>query len=270
MQRHFSIGLLILVLFGVNSIIWYVYFQDHSTGQPVASSAVIKEPLVQQEQTTPKAKQAVHSTPILMYHYIRDYKNPDDPLGEQLSVSPDTLRKQLQTIKSAGYEPIPLEDFINKKFPKKPIILTFDDGYADHYSAAFQILKEYNMIGTFFIVKGFVNSPGYITDAQLQEMEKEGMEIAGHSVTHRNLATASYEIAIAEISVSMQGRSPVFAYPAGKYGEMTLDIVSGLGIKAAVTTNVGIATEKSPIYELPRIRIKENTDILKTINELSK
>ena len=76
-----------------------------------------------------------------------------------------------------------------------------------------------------------------------------------------------YEKEVKDISTSLVGYDDVFCYPSGKYSPVTLDIVSGLNLKAAVTTIYGIATERSKIYELPRIRMVERTDILKRIKE---
>jgi len=232
----------------------------------VKPSQPVKEPAVQKEAPLPPVPAKVN-VPILMYHYIRDYTDPNDPLGIQLSVSPSTFDKQLATLATAGYETISLEDFVAKRYKPKSIILTFDDGYDDHYTAAWPLLKKYHDTATFFIVSGFVNRTRYMTKDQIQQLKDAGMEIGGHTVDHKNLATMPYDKAIEEVFLSMTGRDPVFAYPSGQYNIETLDIVSALGNQAAVTTNLGIATEESPLFELPRIRVKEQTDLLKVIAE---
>ncbi len=253
------------------SLVWVALYRgiETSAARPLITSSKtepVEEPAVQDDSTVPSG-QAGRYVPILMYHYIRDYQNVDDPLGIQLSVSPATLDEQLSTLKTAGFETISLEEFAAGKFKPKSIVLTFDDGYSDHYTAALPILRRYDFTATFFIVSGFIGRTGYMSAPQIQQLKLAGMEIGGHTVTHLNLANASYEKAINEISTSMLSRDPVFAYPSGKYNPETLDIVSGLGIKAAVTTNLGVATENSSRYELPRIRVKERTDLLKRINE---
>lgn len=259
------------MLIGVG-LVWVTLFRgiQASSAKPLfeqKKSEVVSEPFVQNESTTPPDPASVY-VPILMYHYIRDYQDrTDDPLGIQLSVSPKTLDKQLSVLKEAGYETISLEDFANGKYKPKSLIITFDDGYDDHYTSALPILEKYHNTATFFIVSGFLGRTGYMTTPQVQQLKLAGMEIGGHTVTHLNLANAEYEKAISEISTSMRSRDSVFAYPSGKYNPVTLDIVSGLEIKAAVTTNLGVATEKSSLYELPRIRVKERTDLLKRINE---
>lgn len=229
-------------------------------------NGTVPEPFVQRDSVLPPTT-ATHYVPILMYHYIRDYTDQTDPLGIELSVSPRTLDRQLSILKVAGYQTISLEDFVAQKFQPKSIILTFDDGYDDHYLNALPTLKKYQYTATFFIVSGFLGRTNYLTTPQVNQLKLAGMEIGGHTIDHKNLATMEYEKAVEEISVSMLGRDPVFAYPSGKYNPVTLDIVSALGIKAAVTTNLGVATEASSLFELPRIRVKEHTDLIKRIYE---
>lgn len=254
------------------AIVWLAVFQTIAASPTKTSltakviKAIDDEPSSQTQANLP-ASDASHYVPILMYHYIRDYQNAEDPLGIQLSVSPATLDRQLATLQGAGYETISLQNFAAGKIKPKSIILTFDDGYDDHYFNALPILEKYYATGTFFIVSGFVGNDRYMSEDQIEVLADAGMEIGGHTITHLNLANATYEKAVVEIFTSLRNRAAVFAYPSGKYNPVTLDIVSGLGVKAAVTTNLGVATEKSSLFELPRIRVKEQTDLLKRINE---
>ena len=56
----------------------------------------------------------------------------------------------IKYILSKGYEPIFIEDLINHldgkyNLPKKPIMITIDDGYYNNYLYAFPIIKKYNV-----------------------------------------------------------------------------------------------------------------------------
>lgn len=262
--------LVIGVLAILSGLVWLTVYDAYQQ-QPIAlthgnNRDTEPEPVSQDEADLPAQDGSVF-VPILMYHYIRDYTSVSDPLGVQLSVSPATFDQQLSELKANGYQPITLEDFANKKYGSKPIVLTFDDGYKDHYTAALPILQKHNFTGTFFIVSGFVGSPGYMDEIEIAKLQSAGMEIGGHTVGHKNLANQPYEKSIQQIAISMRNRSQVFAYPSGKYATETLDVVSGLGIKAAVTTDIGVATEKSNMFTLPRLRVKEKTDLIKRINE---
>jgi peptidoglycan/xylan/chitin deacetylase (PgdA/CDA1 family) len=54
-------------------------------------------------------------------------------------------------------------------FKNTAVSLTFDDGDADNY-AVLSTLAENNLNATFYIVSGFTNSNGYMTDNQLRDL----------------------------------------------------------------------------------------------------
>ena len=62
--------------------------------------------------------------------------------------------------------------------------LTFDDGCASDYTHVFPVLQELGLRATFFVVPTLVDTPGYVTWAQLREMVAAGMEVGSHSLTH--------------------------------------------------------------------------------------
>ena len=83
--------------------------------------------------------------PVIMYHMV--VKNPKSK--NKFTVSTDTLEQDLQYIKNNGYTTILVSDLIeyteNKKdLPKKPILLTFDDGAYNNYLYAFPLAKKYD------------------------------------------------------------------------------------------------------------------------------
>ena len=62
--------------------------------------------------------------------------------------------------------------------PEKPVVLTFDDGYADTYSIVYPIMKEYGFPATVFINPGDVGTR--LTWDQVREMHKNGITISNH------------------------------------------------------------------------------------------
>ncbi|MDO8686750.1 MAG: polysaccharide deacetylase family protein [Candidatus Berkelbacteria bacterium] len=211
-----------------------------------------------------------YKVPILMYHYIR-IADEGDELGKNLSVTPTNFASQIKWLKDNNYQTLTLAEFAEKDkkvlskiiFDKKnPIVLTFDDGYEDAYTEALPVLKENNFTGTFFIIRNSVGKPEYMNQNQINEMEKAGMEIGSHSLSHPNLA--SLDIASAENQIAKSKLSATtFCYPAGKFDDTTVSLIEKAGYIAAVTTNPGIATQDSNLFELPRLRIF-NSDSLKT------
>jgi peptidoglycan/xylan/chitin deacetylase (PgdA/CDA1 family) len=94
------------------------------------------------------------------------------------------------------------------KFTDTVVSLTFDDGDADNYSVR-SILVENNLHATFYVVSGFTNSNGYMTEDQLRDLYNDGNEIGGHTLSHTNLT----EVRGAELEREVcQDRSNLLAY----------------------------------------------------------
>ena len=145
--------------------------------------------------------------PILMYHYIRSVDPGSDPLGYELSVTPDDFNSQMAWLREQGYIGVRMDGITRclrgeAPCPAKAIALTFDDGYADAYTDALPVLKRYGLIATFYIVTNFVGQPGYMTWEQVAELRDAGMEIGAHTVSHPDLTTLDWETAGFEIAQS--------------------------------------------------------------------
>ncbi len=90
---------------------------------------------------------------IAMYHYVRDLKRSRFPAIKGLSL--ERFRRQLDHIQ-ANYTPIRVEDLQaslqtkGKELPSNAILLTFDDGYSDHFTNVFPMLDERGIQGCFF------------------------------------------------------------------------------------------------------------------------
>ena len=75
---------------------------------------------------------------IFMYHNI-DIP-PKEVKLKSLYVKPNKFEIQLKVLKKLGYNFVKTEDLEN--YPKKSILLTFDDGFKDFYDNAFPIIKN--------------------------------------------------------------------------------------------------------------------------------
>ena len=89
---------------------------------------------------------------IVMYHYVRRIQSSRYP--EIKGLEREHFIEQLKYLKRF-YTPISGQqaiDAINgrEELPDNPVLLTFDDGYLDHFTTAFPILMEENVPGVFF------------------------------------------------------------------------------------------------------------------------
>ncbi len=93
---------------------------------------------------------------ILMYHSVmRDPQSQADTLGD-LGHSQESFRAQMELL-SDHYHPISLDDAIRKiradeDLPKRSVIVTFDDGYADNCEIAMPILNKVGIAATFYVI----------------------------------------------------------------------------------------------------------------------
>ena len=78
------------------------------------------------------------------------------------------------------------------------ISMTFDDANADQLPAEQKLVSK-GMKGTFFLNSGFIGAPNYLTLANVQSMVADGQEIAGHTISHPDLAAISIDEATRQI-----------------------------------------------------------------------
>ena len=205
-----------------------------------------------------------------MYHYLSVPPANADIYRKDLSVSPQNFEAQLQYLKEAGYTTISVSDLIyylsgRKSLPKKAIILSFDDGYADNYENAFPLLKKYGFRATFSVITDRIDfaDPNYMTWENIIEMHAAGMEFGAHSKRHFDLRGKDddflvYEILGSKEAIEARIGEPVrvFVYPSGAYDENTLKVTQSANYWAALTTQYGTTQQYRERFELTRIRIR--------------
>jgi peptidoglycan/xylan/chitin deacetylase (PgdA/CDA1 family) len=206
---------------------------------------------------------------ILMYHYIRSVDQGSDPLGYELSVTPDEFNNQMAWLHEQGYIGVRMDGITRcmrgeAPCPSKAIALTFDDGYADAYTDALPVLKRYGLVATFYIITSTIGQPGYLTWEQVAALRDAGMEIGAHTVSHPDLTSLDWETAgfeIGQSKVELEQRLGVnvtsFCYPTGLYNAAIEEQVRASGYLNATTTRWD--NDTSDIMALPRRRISGGT-----------
>lgn len=92
------------------------------------------------------------SLTIVMYHYVRDLEASRYPNIKARRTS--EFRSQLQYL-CRNYVPVSMQQVIDclrtdEILPENAVLLTFDDGYIDHYTTCFPILHDLGIQGAFF------------------------------------------------------------------------------------------------------------------------
>jgi peptidoglycan/xylan/chitin deacetylase (PgdA/CDA1 family) len=171
----------------------------------------------------------ISDIPILTYHKITARRE----VGIN-TVHPRKFEAQMLYLKDAGYTAITFNDIKINNIPDKPVIITFDDGYASVYENALPILYSLNFRAVVFIISGFIGKENtwdanlagirfsHLHSSQIQELFQEGLEIGSHGVTHRALTYLPLDEINLELSNSHEHLSNLLhdsissiAYPFG-------------------------------------------------------
>ena len=195
--------------------------------------------------------------PILMYHEISDTVRGS---LDYLFVTPGSMRSQLQWLKDNNYETIHFSDLTRLSEFRKPIILTFDDGYEGNYTNLFPLLKEFNMKATIFVITDEIGSPHRMTADQIREISDSGLvSIQSHTKSHKKLNTLS-DLQLAEECLRSKkeirritGLSPfVISYPEGWYSLQVISTVSSYYDFGIIDRLGPWKTNQQSYYSIPR------------------
>ncbi|MCY3813398.1 MAG: polysaccharide deacetylase family protein [Gammaproteobacteria bacterium] len=212
---------------------------------------------------------------ILMYHMIRQ-RLPGGRFNK-LRVAPDRFEQQLRHLTENGWHFAFLSELADLAGTPKTVVLTFDDGYRDNYTAAHPLLAKYGAKATLFLVvdrfdrdwsttkkahhdSGELMREEKLSDAELRTMLDSGLwELGAHTLTHALLTDLSdserrHEVADAKTDIEAHFDTEVnaFAYPFGIYTDEDVATVDQAGYRFAVTTDAGISTD----IEVEALRLK--------------
>ncbi len=221
----------------------------------------------------PPTSGTVTIVPILMYHYIRVDTNPRDRAGFALSVTPAMFHLQMQYLAGYGFHVISLGQAVeavrlHRALPSRSIVLTFDDGYRDFYTAAAPELLKDRFPATVFVVSGFIERRRYLTWAMVQALDRLGFTIGDHTVDHLPLALLTpehgrWEIQQSKSVLERELGHPVldFAYPYGSFSVLDMALVQRAGFECAVTTLPGTRESAQTLMRMFRLRVGGGTSL---------
>jgi len=238
--------------------------------------------------------------PIFLYHSVRPELGENE--GQDMVVTSTKFEEDLKYLKDNGYTSIDLKTLINyknnprTKLPKKPFMITFDDGYLNNYKYAYPLLKEYNtkaVIYTIvwsvgrdtFILKDEPLNPHFSWD-QGREMIQSGLiQLGSHTFDMHNSPGVSYgyedicglglepidgeneedhykriysdlEKSKALMEENLGVGIDTIAYPYGKYNDTVIQVVKDLGFKLGFIVEDD-GPDKS-IFEIKRIPVRND------------
>ena len=218
-----------------------------------------------------------------MYHHIEEPPPGANVYRRDLSVTPDSFRAQLRYLRQEGYETITLNDLalhltMGKPLPEKPVILTFDDGYADAYTHAFPLLQKFGFLGTFFLVSAPIDAqnPDFLSWDQVKEMHAAGMRFEPHSYDHPDMRNRGFDFVVFQILApkeAIEARTGetcrFFAYPSGRYDQYVIDVLRSADYWGAVLTEQGATHTGNDLFTLKRVRVHGGEDLDRFVRMLN-
>lgn len=205
--------------------------------------------------------------PVLYYHSVRESAD------NEVTITPELLRTQLQYIRDEGYVTLTLSELKayilnNSPIPAKSILITFDDGYMDNYDKAFPILKDLNMVATIFCITSNLDGSYYLSKEAITEMSNYGIDIESHTVNHPKLNEMTYNEQLAELIESKKTLESItgkkiesIAYPFGDFNDDSIKAAKDAGYTLGFTTKKGLSDRDDNPLKLDRIYISSKYDM---------
>lgn len=219
--------------------------------------------------------------PILLYHSV----DTDVSSGfETWAIAPNKFDDHMKYIVENSYTPLTVSQLISclqtESIPHKPIVITFDDGFLDFYENAMPILTRYDLPSTLYITTGYIGGTSQwlwregegkrpmMSWAQVQEIDKNGVECGAHTLTHPQLDVVSRQQARREIIDSKKAledclgkNTASFAYPHGHYDAIVRGVVKEAGYTSACGVKHALSSTQDDRFSLARIIIKAQTSV---------
>ena len=218
--------------------------------------------------------------PILMYHVIGD--TPADARLPALFVSPADFAAQIAGLREAGYHGVTMQQVHDAwrrggGLPRRPVVLSFDDGSEGQVRHALAVLRELGWPGVLNLAWRFLPDIG--GSSAVRALVRAGWEIDSHSLNHPDLTRLSARELRRELSGSRtkikrafgHRAANFFAYPSGRYDGRVKRAVRAAGYLAATTVERRFATPTADPYALGRIQVSGGmsaTALLRRLRDL--
>jgi peptidoglycan/xylan/chitin deacetylase (PgdA/CDA1 family) len=218
---------------------------------------------------------------VLMYHKINDVEN------NPLSVPVSMFDEQMALLKDRGYNVVGLHAVIDQylhgtPLPPRAVLITFDDGYRDNLENALGVLNRYGYPAVLFVPIGYLDTTlplpheerlaqrGIVNRtldwSDLPDLERGGIRVEAHGISHRPLADlevdeAAREIVLAKLKLEEAlGRDVrAFAYVKGSeahFKPVHLSLLRQAGYEIAFTSVSGGNSLRTDPLRLHRYNVE--------------
>lgn len=224
-----------------------------------------------------RAEAARGSVAVLAFHAIGDLG--DDPVLGPYALPPDAFTELLEHL-ARRYQVIDLERLLagldgRTPLPRRGVLLSFDDGYADLASIVAPAIRSRRIRAVAFAVTGMLGRTNAWDEAHgaatlpllaaddLRALTPDPLSIGAHSRTHPELPALSDAALADEVSGARHDLraaglpDPVaFCFPYGEADPRVVDAVRAAGYRAAFSLDHGVVHTGADPLRLPRLEIQ--------------
>jgi len=189
-----------------------------------------------------------------------------------LYVPPAEFAAQMAALAHAGYHAVTMDEVRSywlhgTPLPRKPIVLSFDNGYRTQYTRALPILRRYHWVGVENLqLTGLPPSQGGLSAREVRALVAAGWELDTQGFSHADLTALDaselrYQVAVARSVIRRRYhvRADWFCYPSGRYNPTVVAAVKAAGYVGSTTVVPGWASHQDDPYRLPRLRVLGGT-----------
>jgi peptidoglycan/xylan/chitin deacetylase (PgdA/CDA1 family) len=216
------------------------------------------------------------AVPVLMYHQVSP---SPEPSFRRYTVTVREFSRQMRWLATFGYRTIDMDTLVRARagqgpLPKRPVLITFDDGFQGCVDHALPVLQANGFTAVFYLVSGHMGKTSRWLVAELgldlpimswptaRALVADGFQCGAHTVTHPHLtgldpAQCRAELVDARMRLEDElGRSIVhLAYPYGSYDPEVRQRAVEAGYITACSTQAGLSAPGDDPLALHRVSI---------------
>ncbi len=216
--------------------------------------------------------------PILLYHSVNV---EDGGLMRRYTMAPARFRAHMAWIADQGRSTMTVSDYAaaleqDAPLPDRPLVVTFDDGYADFLSEAAPVLGEHGIRATLYVTtapigetrRGTLAGRPMLTWNELRQLGEVGVELGAHSHDHAQLdllPRPEVERQVTRCKHLIEDRVQVevrsFAYPHGHHSATVRDAVRAAGYTSACAVKNALSHRGDDVWALGRVMFERGDTV---------
>jgi peptidoglycan/xylan/chitin deacetylase (PgdA/CDA1 family) len=214
--------------------------------------------------------------PVLMYHEV---STAPHPAFRRYTVTVREFARQMRWLAAFGYQTIDMDTLVRSRrgqgsLPKRPVVITFDDGFQGCADHAVPVLRSHRFTAVFYLVAGLMGETSRWLRPELgmelslmswdtaRALAAEGFQCGAHTVTHPRLAGLDPSRCRAELVDARSrledelGRPVVhLAYPYGSFDQAVKAAAAEAGYVTGCSTRPGLSGADDDLLALRRVTI---------------